>query len=240
MSLNSGYSRCLLKLSGEALGGARGYGIDREAIEWIAGQVAVPHHEGRRLGIVVGGGNIIRGADSASIGVPGLVGDHMGMISTVLNAMALRWALSAKNVPARVMSAFKVSNFVELFDAEKARDYLDAGHVVIFAGGTGNPCFTTDSAATLRAVEIDAEVVIKATQAAGVFDRDPNKFQEAHLFETITPEEILKRQLGVMDASAIEILGRKNIPTIVLDLHVDGNVAKALSGAKIGTLVAWT
>jgi uridylate kinase len=240
MSLSSGYSRCLLKLSGEALGGDRGYGMDREAIDWIAGQIAGPYHEGRQIGIVVGGGNILRGADSASIGVPGLVGDHMGMISTVLNAIALRWALSVKEVQAKVMCAFNVSNFVELFDGEKARDYLAQGNVVIFAGGTGNPCFTTDSAAALRAVEIDADVVIKATQAAGVYDKDPNKFQDAELFEIITPQEVLQRQLGVMDASAIEILGRKNIPTIVLDLHVDGNVAKALSGAKIGTLVAWT
>jgi uridylate kinase len=161
----------------------------------------------------------------------------MGMIATVLNAIALKWALMAAGVSARAMSAFSVGAFIETFDREKALECLSQGVVTIFAGGTGNPCFTTDSAAALRAVEMEANVMIKATQASGVFDKDPNKYSDALFFESITPEEVLARRLGVMDLASIEILGRNKIPAIVLDLHVEGNIARALSGEKIGTII---
>lgn len=237
MSALQGYRRALLKISGEAFAGDRGYGIDHEKVSWIANQIAQAHREGHELGIVVGGGNIVRGADSASLGVPTLVGDHMGMIATVLNAISLKWALMASGVTARAMSAFPVGSFIEMFDLEKALESLSQGNVAIFAGGTGNPCFTTDSAAALRAVEIDANVMIKATQARGVFDKDPNKYPDAVFFVSITPQEVLARKLGVMDLASIEILGRKDIPAIVLDLHADGNIVRALSGQKVGTII---
>jgi uridylate kinase len=238
MSTVSVYRRALLKISGEALGGDRGFGLDRAKTHWIAGQIAACHREGREVGVVVGGGNILRGANSESLGVPPMVGDHMGMIATVLNALALRWALEGLGVSARAMSAFPVGTFVDVFDREKALSYLENGSIVVFAGGTGNPCFTTDSAAALRAVEMDADVMIKATQVRGVFDKDPRQHPDAVFFPSISPQEVLARGLGVMDATSVEILARKRIPVIVLDLHEQGNLAQALAGEKIGTLIA--
>jgi uridylate kinase len=237
MRASQGYRRGLLKISGEALAGDRGYGIDHATVSWIANQIAQARGQGHELGVVVGGGNIVRGVDSASLGVPALVGDHMGMIATVMNAIAMKWALESAGAPARAMSAFPVGNFIEEFDLDKALDYLRQGKVTVFAGGTGNPCFTTDSAAALRAVEIDAHVMIKATQTDGVFDKDPNKYSDAVFFESITPQEVLASRLGVMDAASVEILGRKNIPAIVLNLHEEGNICRALKGEKVGTII---
>jgi uridylate kinase len=234
----SPYRRAILKISGEALAGDRGFGLDQAKTQWIAEQIAACRREGREVGVVVGGGNILRGVDSKSLGVPPMVGDHMGMIATVLNALALRWALEGLGVSARAMSAFPVGSFVDVFDRERALSYLQTGSIVIFAGGTGNPCFTTDSAAALRAVEMDADVMIKATQVRGVFDRDPKKDPDAVFFPTISPQDVLAKGLGVMDATSVEILGRKKIPVIVLNLHESGNLALALAGEKIGTLIA--
>jgi uridylate kinase len=238
MDSSGGYRRALLKISGEALSGDRGYGWDTLKIRWIAEQIAQAHHDRREIGIVVGGGNILRGSDAASIGVPVLVADQMGMIATVLNAMALRSALEISRVSAYVMCAFPVGNYIQAFDMEKAVDYLQRGNIVIFAGGTGNPCFTTDSAAALRAVEINADIMVKATQVRGVFDKDPRKNPDAYFFEKISPEEVLQKRLGVIDAASIEILGRKEIPVIVLNLHEDANIFRALAGEKIGTVIA--
>jgi uridylate kinase len=237
MSAASGYCRAVLKISGEALAGDQGFGLDRDRTTWIADQIARCCRDGREVAVVVGGGNIMRGVQSHVLGVPPLVGDHMGMIATVLNAVALRWALEGCGVSARAISAFPVGSFVEVFDSEKARSYLKSGLVTIFAGGTGNPCFTTDSAAALRAVETDAEVVVKATQVRGVYDKDPKKHPDAVFFEQISPREVLARGLGVLDATSVEILARKRIPVIVLDLHQDGNLVKALDGEKVGTLI---
>ncbi len=237
MTEASGYKRALLKISGEAFGGERHFGFDRDAILHIASEVAAAHNHGHEVSVVVGGGNIIRGADSAAIGAPPLAGDQMGMISTTLNALALRWALLGAGVKAHVMCAFPVANFVEPFHAETARDLLKDGAVMIFAGGTGNPCFTTDSAAALRAVETEADVMVKATQTQGVYDKDPKLYADAVLFDEITVEETLDRRLGVMDAAAVEILGRRRIPIIVLDLHTKGNILKALQGKKIGSII---
>ena len=238
MSAPGGYGRALLKISGEALAGDRGYGWDTAKIAWIAEQIARAHRDRRQIGIVVGAGNILRGSDAASLGVPGLVADQMGMIATVLNAMALRAALEVAGVTAFVMSAFPVGNYVQVFDMEKALDHIEAGNVVIFAGGTGNPCFTTDSAAALRAVEVNAEIMVKATQVRGVFDKDPKEHPDAVFFDKISPEEVLARRLGVIDATSIEILSRKKIPVVVLNLHEDGNIVRALSGEKVGTVIA--
>jgi len=237
MEATRGYQMALLKISGEALAGDRGYGFDPPKVAWIAGQIALARQRGCELGVVVGGGNIIRGVNAASLNLPPLIGDHMGMIATVLNAMALRSALTAAGVPCRSMSAFPVGRFIEVFDREKCLEYLAAGSVVIFAGGTGNPCFTTDSAAALRAVEMDAEVMVKATQVPGVFDKDPRKYPDAVKFASITAQEVIARGLAVIDAASVEILGRKGIPVLVLDLHVDGNIARALAGEPVGSLI---
>jgi len=237
MTFGSPYHRALVKISGEALAGEKGFGLDSARISWIADQLIQAYDREVELGIVVGGGNIMRGVNSSAVGIPPIVGDQMGMIATVLNAMALRSALEAKNVPAKIMSAFAVGVFVEVFDRLKALDYVGSGQVVIFAGGTGNPCFTTDSAAALRAVEIDADVMVKATQVRGVFDKDPKKHPDAVFFETISVQEVLQRQLAVVDAASMEILGRKKVPAIVLDISVDGNIARALAGEHVGTTI---
>ncbi|AFM26616.1 UMP kinase [Desulfomonile tiedjei] len=237
MKRSEGYRRALLKISGEAMSGERDYGFDKDGISRIARQIEIARNAGHELGIVIGGGNILRGREAASVGVPPLAADHMGMIATVLNGLALRWALEELSVKSRVMCAFPVGHFVEEADSEQAKDYLSKGFVVIFSGGTGNPCFTTDSAAALRAVEIDADVVIKATQVNGVYDKDPHVYPDAELYEYVTVEEALEKRLGIMDAAAIEILGRKRIPTIVLSLHENGNIQRALAGEKVGTLM---
>lgn len=231
------YRRALLKISGEALAGERGFGLDEKAVSRIAGQIAQAFRQGHEVAIVVGGGNIVRGADAASIGVPSLVGDQMGMVATVLNAMALRAALEREGIRSRVMSAFPVGRFVDTFDMEGARSAISSGTIVVFAGGTGNPCFTTDSAAALRAVEIEADVMIKATQVSGVYDKDPRDHPDAVFFESISAQDVLARRLGVIDAASVDILSRKNIPLLVIDLHAEGNMARALRGEKVGTLV---
>jgi uridylate kinase len=236
--MTRGFRRALLKISGEALAGAAGYGLDQSATARIAAEIAGPAKEGRELGVVIGGGNILRGVNAASLGLHPLTADHMGMIATVINAMALAAALEVQGVEARVMSAFQVGRFVETFQREKALELARAGIVLVFAGGTGNPCFTTDSAAALRAVEIGADVLIKATQVPGVFDKDPKKHPDAVLLENISPEEFLQRRLEVLDAASVDILRRKGTPVIVLDLHIQGNIARALNGEKIGSIIA--
>lgn len=226
-----------MKISGEAFGGERGFGLDERAISWIAGQIAQAYGDKRSLGVVVGGGNIVRGIDAAAIGVPPLVGDHMGMVATVINALALTAALNRLGAPSLAMSAFPVGRFIEVFELETALRHLDEGAILVFAGGTGNPCFTTDSAAALRAVQIGAEVMVKATQVRGVFDKDPRTHPDAVFLDSISPQEVLTRRLKVIDAASVDILSRKDIPLMVIDLHGEGNIAKALSGAKIGTLI---
>jgi uridylate kinase len=233
-----GYRRALLKISGEALSGDRGYGWDPAKTAWIAREIARAREAGSELGVVIGGGNIMRGVDAGDLGIPAIVGDQMGMVATVLNALALRSALEAAGVSARALSAFAVGHFVEGFSAAKAHESLDRGEVLVFAGGTGNPCFTTDSGAALRAVEIGADVLVKATQVRGVFDKDPRRYpEEAVLFETISPSEVIRQRLGVIDSSAVDILDRHGIPAIVLDLHEEGNIPRALSGEKVGTTI---
>jgi uridylate kinase len=232
-----GYGRALLKISGEALSGKGGFGFDRESASRTAAELARASRDGRGIGVVIGAGNILRGADAASIGVPRLTGDEMGMIATVINALALRSALESAGVNARAMSAFPVGRFIETFEREKALDHLDRGYVLVFAGGTGNPCFTTDSAAALRAVEIRADVLIKGTQVAGVFDKDPRVHADAEFIETISPEEYLAKGLTVLDATCVDILGRNSIPAIVLNMHEQDNILKALNGEQIGSTI---
>jgi uridylate kinase len=236
--MSQGFNRALLKISGEALGGDRDYGLDPEKTEWIAREIVTAAKDDCQVGIVVGGGNILRGADASAVGVPRLVGDHMGMIATALNAIALRWALQKAGRPAIVMSSFPIGRFVETFEREKALDYLGNGFITVFAGGTGNPCFTTDSAAALRAVEIEADVMIKCTQVDGVYDKDPKKFPDAVFIKQINPEDIVTRQLKIVDATCADILAARKIPAIVLNLHKVGNLRRALAGEQVGTVIS--
>lgn len=231
------YRRCLFKVSGEALAGERGFGIDSDKTAWIAREIAEATQDGAQIGVVIGGGNFLRGVNAASVGVEPLIGDHMGMIATVLNGMALRSAIIKAGVDAKLLCAFPVGSFVESFDLEKARSYLNEGSVVVFTGGTGNPCFTTDSGAALRAVQIKADVMIKATQVDGVYDKDPKKFADAVRFESISYSEVLARGLKVIDAASVEILSRVPIPVKVINLHVEGNMKRALSDSAIGTTI---
>lgn len=231
------YRRCLFKVSGEALAGERGFGIDSDKTAWIAREIAEATQDGAQIGVVIGGGNFLRGVNAASVGVEPLIGDHMGMIATVLNGMALRSAIIKAGVDAKLLCAFPVGSFVESFDLEKARSYLNEGSVVVFTGGTGNPCFTTDSGAALRAVQIKADVMIKATQVDGVYDKDPKKFADAVRFESISYSEVLARGLKVIDAASVEILSRVPIPVKVINLHVEGNMKRSLSDSAIGTTI---
>ncbi|MFH0960600.1 MAG: UMP kinase [Pseudomonadota bacterium] len=231
------FRRALLKISGEALGGDKGFGFDGSKISWIAQEIVSALSPDRKIGVVVGGGNIIRGNAAASIGAHPLVGDEMGMIATVINALALRSAIRSLGYLAKVMSSFEVGRFVEAFSRELLIKSLNDGEIVIFSGGTGNPCFTTDSAAALRAIQMEADVLIKATQVDGVYDKDPRKYSEAVRFDSITSEEVLRKRLKVIDAASVEILSRRAIPTIVLNLHVQGNIKRALSGEKVGTTI---
>jgi len=231
------FRRALLKISGEALGGEKGFGFDGPKITWIAQEIVSAHGPESQIGVVVGGGNIIRGNAAASIGAHPLVGDEMGMIATVINALALRSAIRSLGHSARVMSSFEVGRFVEAFSRELLIKSLEDGEIVIFAGGTGNPCFTTDSAAALRAIQMEADVLIKATQVDGVYDKDPRNHPDAVKFDSITSEDVLKKRLKVIDAASVEILSRRAIPTIVLNLHVQGNIRRALLGENVGTTI---
>ncbi|MFZ5866806.1 MAG: uridine monophosphate kinase [Thermodesulfobacteriota bacterium] len=233
----AGFRRALLKISGEALAADAGRGIDRDKTTWLALEIARAASAGRQVGIVIGGGNILRGANAGSLGVPRLVADEMGMVATVLNALALKSALQQAGIAAVAMCAFPVGRFIEVFDRQKALDYLDKGYVTVFAGGTGNPCFTTDSAAALRAVEIGAQVMVKGTQVSGVYDKDPRTNPDAQRFERISPAEVLGRRLGVIDAACVDILDRHGIPVIVLNIHETGNLAAALAGEDVGTVI---
>ncbi|MBM4326252.1 MAG: uridine monophosphate kinase [Deltaproteobacteria bacterium] len=233
----AGYRRALVKISGEALAADAGRGIDRDKTAWLASEIALAARAERQVGIVIGGGNILRGANAASLGVPRLVADEMGMVATVLNAMTLKAALQDSGIAAAAMCAFPVGRFIEVFDRQKTLDYLDRGYVTIFAGGTGNPCFTTDSAAALRAVEIGAQVMIKGTQVSGVYDKDPRTYPDARRFERISASEVLGGRLGVIDAACVDIMSRHGIPVIVLNIHEAGNLGAALAGEDVGTVI---
>jgi uridylate kinase len=225
----------LLKLSGEALGGEEGVGFEGAMLARIADEIAAARAADLRLGIVVGAGNFVRGAELTAIGVPRQRGDFMGMIATVLNGMAIQTVLEARGVRATLLSALPVGDVVAGFsETALARA---GGDVVVFAGGTGNPFFTTDTAAALRAAQIGATALLKATNVDGVYSADPKKDPGAERFARLTYQEVLRRRLKVMDLTAITLCMEQRIPVRVFDLHAPGNLAAALRGAEIGTLV---
>jgi len=232
------YHRALLKISGESFCAKDGFGIDSKELKLIAGEIADAARQGTELAVVVGGGNIIRGATLAEEGlIPQAIADQMGMLGTVVNALALKEALETLGVPARVMSALMVSSVAEHFIRGRALRHLDKGRVVIFAAGTGNPFSTTDSGASLRASEIGASVVLKATKVDGIYDKDPNKFNDAVRYDAITFDEAIERDLKVMDVGSFAQCRAQNIPIVVFDMKKPGNIAKVVSGADIGTKV---
>lgn len=231
------YRRVLLKLSGEALGGATGAGISPEVVHDIADQIREVRELGVEVVIVIGGGNIFRGLQGSERGIERATGDYMGMLATVINALALQDALEKIGVPTRVQSAISMSQVAEPFIRRRAVRHLEKGRVVIFGGGTGNPFFSTDTAAALRANEIGAEVILKATKVDGVYDSDPKKNPNAKRYTQISYLEALQKQLKVMDSTAFSLCLDNQMPIIVFDLFKPHNIKRVVLGAKVGTLV---
>jgi uridylate kinase len=232
------YERILLKLSGEALMGDGKYGIQLATLTRIAGEVREIVAAGVQVGIVIGGGNIFRGVAGSTDGMDRANADYMGMLATVINAMALQDALEKQGVFTRVLSAIKMEQVCELYIRRRAVRHLEKGRVVIFAAGTGNPYFTTDTAASLRAMEIDAEVIFKATKVDGVYSADPHKDPTARRYRTLTYMDVLRQGLNVMDSTAISLCKDNDLPIVVFDLTARGNIARAvLGGGEVGTLV---
>ncbi len=231
------YQRVLLKLSGEALMGSLGYGIDPIVVQSIAQEVAKVVSQGIQIAIVVGGGNIFRGVKAASAGMDRATADYVGMIATVMNAITLQDALEQAGVPTRVQSAIAMQEVAEPYIRRRAIRHLEKKRVVIFGAGSGNPFFTTDTTAALRAAEIDAEVIFKATKVDGVYDSDPHLNPNARRYQTLTYAHVLNQDLRVMDSTAIALCKENNIPIMVFDLSVSGNIYRAVMGESIGTLV---
>jgi uridylate kinase len=231
------YKRILLKLSGEALMGNRQYGIDPERLAEYAEEIKTVVDKGVELAIVIGGGNIFRGVAGASRGMDRVQGDHMGMLATVINGLALQSALEDADIQTRLQSAIKINEVAEPFIRRKAIRHLEKGRVVIFGGGTGNPYFTTDSAAVLRAIEIKADVILKGTRVDGIYTADPEKDKQATKFDFITFEDVIKKGLKVMDTTAFTLSQENELPIIVFDMNKPGNLLKVATGERVGTKV---
>ncbi|MBW2682048.1 MAG: UMP kinase [Deltaproteobacteria bacterium] len=231
------YKRILLKLSGEALMGEDSYGINPGVLEFVAGEVKAVVEKGIEIGIVIGAGNIFRGVAGASKGMDRTTADSMGMLATVMNSLALQDALERNGIITRVMSAIPMQSVSEPYIRRRATRHLEKGRVVIFAAGTGNPYFTTDSAAVLRALEIDAEVVIKATKVDGVYDKDPVVYEDAKKYDSLSYDEVLQKGLKIMDAAGIALAREDGLPIMVLNMAKSGNIRQAASGKAVGTLI---
>lgn len=231
------YRRILLKLSGEALQGDHMFGIDAGKLSRIAQEVASVTQLGVQVALVVGAGNLIRGADLCAAGFDRISADQMGMLATIINGIALQDAIANKSIPVVLMSAFGVPSIAEQSDRAKARQYLQSGHVVIFAAGTGNPLVTTDSAAALRGIEVGADIVIKATKVDGVFDEDPIKNPAAERFHTLSYDEVVTRRLGVMDLTAILLCQDHGLPLRVFNMNKQGALKRIVLGDDVGTLI---
>ncbi len=236
-SVGPRYRRVVLKLSGEALAGKMGYGIDPEVVDNIALQIKDVVGLGVQVGIVVGGGNIWRGLSGSSKGMDRATADYMGMMATSINALALQDSLEKHNVDTRVQTAIEMRAVAEPYIRRRAIRHLEKGRVVIFAAGTGNPFFSTDTAAALRAAEVEAEVMLKGTKERGVFDSDPRKNPNARMFEELRYQEVLQRNLRVMDSTATSLCMENNIPILVFDINVEGNIKRAVMGDNVGTRV---
>ena len=232
------YNRILLKLSGEALLGKNSYGIDNDRLVVYAEEIKEIHKQGVEIAIVIGGGNIFRGLSGSKEGIDRVQADYMGMLATVINGLALQNALENIDIPTRLQSAIKMESIAEPFIKRKATRHLEKGRVVIFASGTGNPYFTTDSAAVLRAIEINADVILKGTRVDGIYNEDPEKNKEAIKFDDISFEETIRKGLKIMDTTAFTLSKENKLPIIVFDMNTKGNLTKVIMGEKIGTKVS--
>lgn len=235
--MKASYSRIVLKLSGEVLAGKRAFGIDPTVVEALSGELRDAHKSGVQIGIVIGGGNFVRGASVAGEGMDRTTGDYMGMLASVINGLAVQDALEQQKLPTRLMTAVEMRDVAEPYIRRRAVRHLEHGRIVLFAGGTGNPYFTTDTAAALRAAEIGAEVVLKATKVDGIYDADPNRQPDAKRYGTISHEEVLARQLEFMDLVAVALCRENALPIVVFDMTKAGNVRRAATGEKVGTTV---
>jgi uridylate kinase len=236
--LSPRFKRILLKLSGESLMGQRDSGISARALKGIASEVQSAQRLGAQIGIVIGGGNFFRGIKSSEYSIGRVTADYMGMLATVINALALREVLTAIGSTATAMTALAIDKAIEPYSRDRALENLDQGKIVIFAGGTGNPYFTTDTAATLRATEINAQVILKATHVDGVYDRDPAMYPSARLFSKISYEDVLQNRLKVIDLTAISMAMEHAIPIVVFNIGKRGGIKKIVSGQSVGTLIA--
>jgi uridylate kinase len=232
------FKRILLKLSGEALAGEKGFGVETTRIHSIAAEIREVHDLGVEIALVVGGGNFFRGVAEQAREMDRVSADHMGMLATVINSLALQDALEKQDVHTRVMSAIEMNQVAEPFIRRRALRHLEKGRVVIFGGGTGNPYFSTDTAASLRAMEIKADVIMKATKVDGIYDADPRLVTDAKMFDTIKYLDVLKRGLRVMDATAVSLCQENNLPIVVFNLNVSGNIRRVVTGEKVGSLVS--
>ena len=231
------YKRILFKISGEAMMGDQAYGVDPATVEFIAKEIKDAVSMGVEMAIVIGGGNIFRGVEASIKGIERTSADYMGMLATVINALALQNYLEKYDIPTRVQSAIEMKELAEPYIRRKAMRHLEKGRTVIFAAGTGNPYFTTDTAASLRAMEIDAEVILKATKVDGIYSSDPMVDPTAKKYDTLTYIDVLKKGLTIMDSTAISLCMDNNLPIVVFNLRGKGNIRKILEGKKIGTLV---
>jgi uridylate kinase len=231
------YKRVLLKISGEALAAGQGFGVDNQRVHEIAGELAEVHRLGVEIAIVVGGGNFFRGVAEQAKHMDRVSADHMGMLATVINALALQDALEKRDVFTRVMSAIEMNQVAEPFIRRRAIRHLEKGRIVVFAGGTGNPYFSTDTAASLRAMEIKADAILKATKVDGIYTDDPVVVKDATMFDQITYMEVLRRGLRVMDATAIALCRENNLPIVIFNLNQPGNIRRVVLGERVGSLV---
>jgi uridylate kinase len=231
------YRRILLKVSGEALAGSQHFGLEPERVKTLASEVAEVARSGIQVGLVLGGGNFFRGVAGAARQMDRVTADHMGMLATVINALAFQDALESQGVRTRVMTAIEMHQVAEPYIRRRAIRHLEKGRVVIFAAGTSNPYFSTDTAAALRGLEIRAEIIAKATSVDGVYDKDPKKFPDAIRYPEVSYTEVLSKALGVMDASAVAMCRDNGVPVIVFDLHASGNIMRMAQGELIGTMI---
>jgi uridylate kinase len=232
------YNRILLKLSGEAMAGPASFGLDAERVKGLAAEIGAIAQAGVQVGVVVGGGNIFRGIALAAKNMDRVTGDHMGMLATVINSLALQDALEQMGHHTRVMSAIQMHQVAEPYIRRRAIRHLEKGRIVIFAAGTSNPYFSTDTAATLRALEIHAQVIAKATKVDGVYDKDPMKHPDAVMYQQITYTEVLTKALGVMDSTSIAMCRDNRLPILVFNLNTHGNIMRMVSGEAVGTLIS--
>jgi uridylate kinase len=238
MSAPIKYRRILLKLSGEALMGEADYGIDPKVIGRLADEIIEVQKAGIQIGVVIGGGNIFRGAGLAAAGMDRVTGDHMGMLATVMNALAMQDAIERRGGYARVMSAIPIHDVAEDFIRRRAVRHIEKGRIVLFAAGTGNPFFTTDSAAALRAVEVGADLLLKATKVDGVYSADPARHKDATRYDTLTYDQVIERKLAVMDTAAIALCRDHSMPLRIYDMTAAGNLMRIMHGEAVGTLVS--